>query len=65
MACLIGLALVDGAAVRFTMGAFMLQVDSVGIAVACSVAAILGFAGALPPALKAMNLSVVDAIKAI
>lgn len=65
VACVLGLALIDGAAVRFTMGAFMLSVDSVGIAVACGVAALLGVVGALPPALKAMRLPVVDAIKSI
>jgi ABC-type lipoprotein release transport system permease subunit len=43
----------------------MLSVDSVGIAVACGVAVLLGFVGALPPALKAMRLPVVEAIKAI
>lgn len=64
-ACLIGLLLVDGLAVRFTMGAFMLHVDSMGIAVACGVAAVLGVAGAIPPAAKAMRLPVVEAIKAI
>jgi len=64
-ACLVGLLFVDGAAVRFTMGAFMLEVDSVGIGVACGVAALLGIVGALPPALKAMRLPVVEAIKAI
>jgi len=64
-ACVIGIVFVDGAAVRFTMGAFMLRVDSVGIAVACGVAALLGVVGALPPALKAMRLAVVEAIKAI
>ena len=36
---------VNGAAVRFTMGAFMLRVDSVGIAVACGVAILLGIVG--------------------
>ena len=65
VACVVGLTFVDGAAVRFTMGAFMLSVDSVGIAVACCVAALLGVVGALPPAIKAMRLPVVEAIKAI
>ncbi|MAT68545.1 MAG: ABC transporter substrate-binding protein [Planctomycetaceae bacterium] len=65
VACVLGLLLVDGAAVRFTMGAFMLRVDSVGIAVACTVAALLGVVGAIPPAAKAMRLPVVEAIKAI
>ena len=65
VACLIGLVFVDGAAIRFTMGAFMLKIDSVGISVACGVAALLGIVGALPPALKAMRLPVAEAIKAI
>ena len=64
-ACLLGLLFVNGTAVRFTMGAFMLRVDSVGIAIACSTAAMLGILGAIPPALKAMRLPVVEAIKAI
>lgn len=64
-ACAIGIGLIDGAAVRFTMGAFTLRIDSVAIAIACGVAALLGIAGALPPAVKAMRLPVVDAIKSI
>lgn len=65
VACVFGLVFVDGAAVRFTMGAFTLAVDSVGIAVACGVAALLGVVGALPPAVKAMRLPVVEAIKSV
>jgi ABC-type antimicrobial peptide transport system permease subunit len=64
-ACAIGIWLVDGAAVRFTMGAFMLRIDSLAIAVACAVAGLLGVIGALPPAIKAMRLPVVEAIKSI
>jgi len=64
-ACLVGLTMVDGAAIRFTMGAFMLKVDSVGISVACGVAILLGVVGAIPPALKAMRLPVAEAIKSI
>lgn len=65
IACILGLMFVNGAAVRFTMGAFMLRVDSVGIAIACATAVILGVVGAIPPAAKAMRLPVVEAIKAI
>ena len=65
VACILGLMFVNGAAVRFTMGAFMLRVDSVGIAIACGTAVILGVVGAIPPAAKAMRLPVVEAIKAI
>lgn len=65
IACLLGLLFVNGTAVRFTMGAFMLRVDSVGIAIACVTAVVLGVVGALPPAAKAMRLPIVEAIKAI
>ena len=65
VACLLGLLFVNGTAVRFTMGAFMLRVDSVGILIACATAIALGIVGAIPPATKAMRLPVVDAIKAI
>lgn len=64
-ACAIGIGLIDGTAVRFTMGAFTLRVDSLAIAIACGVAVLLGLVGALPPAVKAMRLSVVEAIKSI
>ncbi len=64
-ACAIAIYTIDGAAVRFTMGAFMLRIDSMAIAVACGVAALLGVVGALPPAIKAMRLPVVEAIKSI
>jgi ABC-type lipoprotein release transport system permease subunit len=65
IACIVGLVFVNGTAVRFTMGAFVLRVDSVGIAIACVTAIILGVVGAIPPATKAMRLPVVEAIKAI
>jgi len=65
LACLMGLLFVNGTAVRFTMGAFMLRVDSVGILIACATAAGLGIVGAIPPAAKAMRLPIVEAIKAI
>ncbi len=65
VACVLGLLFVNGTAVRFTMGAFMLRVDSVGILIACTTAVALGVIGAIPPAAKAMRLPVVEAIKAI
>ena len=65
VACVIGLVVVNDTAIRFTMGAFMLRIDSVGIAIACATAATLGIVGAIPPAVKAMRLPVVEAIKAI
>lgn len=65
VACGLGLLFVNGTAIRFTMGAFVLRVDSVGISIACITALVLGVVGAIPPATKAMRLPVVEAIKAI
>jgi hypothetical protein len=47
------------------MGAFVLRVDSQGLAVGCGAGLLLGLVGALPPAMKAMRLSVVEGIKAV
>jgi len=57
--------LVNGAAVRFTMGAFTLHVDSVGVAIGCGVGLLLGVLGAIPPAIKAMRLPIAEGIKAV
>jgi ABC-type lipoprotein release transport system permease subunit len=63
-ATLLALVLVNGTAVRFTMGAFALRVDSVAVLVGCLTGLLLGVLGALPPAFKAMRLSVVEGLKA-
>jgi len=61
----LALTLVDGAAVRFTMGAFALRIDSVAVLLGCGSGLMLGVLGAMPPAWKAMRISVVEGIKAI
>ena len=65
VACVVALMFINGTAVRFTMGAFMLRIDSVAVLIACATAIGLGIVGAIPPATKAMRLPVVEAIKAI
>lgn len=55
----------NGVAVRFTMGAFALRVDGVALLIGCSVGLLLGIVGALPPAIKALRLSVAESLKAI
>lgn len=65
LACLLAFMLVNGTAVRFTMGAFALKVDSVAVLIGCATGLVLGVVGALPPAIKAMRASIVDGIKAI
>ena len=64
LAGLISLTVLNGTAVRFTMGAFVLRIDSVAILWGCSVGLLLGVLGALPPALKALRASVAISLKA-
>lgn len=63
LACWLGILLVNGMAVRFTMGAFRLRVDEGAILVGCAVGLTLGFLGTLPPALRAFRMSVVEGLK--
>lgn len=56
---------INGLAVRFTMGAFALQIDSLAILIGCGVGVILGVFGAVPPALKAVRQSVAINLKSI
>ena len=65
LAAFLALVLVNGAAVRFTMGAFALRVDSVAILIGCAVGLSLGVVGAIPPAIKALRIPVVDGLKAV
>lgn len=61
----IALTMLNGLAVRFTMGAFTLRIDSVAILIGCGVGLLLGVLGALPPALKALRESVAISLKAV
>lgn len=63
LAGLIALTFLNGMAVRFTMGAFVLRIDSVAILWGCGVGILLGILGALPPALKALRESVAISLK--
>jgi ABC-type antimicrobial peptide transport system permease subunit len=65
LASLLALAVVNGSAVRFTMGAFVLRIDSAALLVGCGAGLLLGMIGAIPPALRAMRLSVAENLKAI
>jgi putative ABC transport system permease protein len=64
-AALLALTLVNGAAVRFTMGAFTLRVDGVSLLIGCGVGLGLGLLGAIPPAIRALKMPVVDGLKSI
>jgi ABC-type lipoprotein release transport system permease subunit len=61
----LALAILNGMAVRFTMGAFTLRIDSVAILFGCGVGLLLGMLGALPPAIKAMRAEVSQNLRAV
>lgn len=61
----LALGWINGMAVRFTMGAFVLRVDGAAILIGCGVGVGLGVLGAIPPAIGAMRKSVADNLKAL
>lgn len=61
----IAIGVLNGLAVRFTMGAFTLLIDGESILIGCGVGLLLGVFGAIPPALKALRLPVAQSLKAI
>jgi ABC-type lipoprotein release transport system permease subunit len=65
VASLLAFVVVNDAAVRFSMGAFRLRIDSVAVMIACGTALLLGVVGAIPPAIKAMRMPVVEGVKAV
>lgn len=65
LAAFLALMFVNGAAVRFTMGAFSLRIDSMAILVGCGVGFLLGLIGSIPPAIRALQMPVVDGLKSI
>jgi putative ABC transport system permease protein len=64
LATLVALAFVNEAAVRFTMGAFALRIDEVAILIGCTIGLALGVIGAIPPAIRALRMPLVDGLKA-
>ena len=65
LAVLLALIFVNGAAVRFTMGAFSIRIDSVAVLIGCGVGLSLGFFGAIPPAVRALRMPIVEGLKAV
>ncbi len=61
----IALVLMNGLAIRFTMGAFTLRIDSVAVLFGCGIGLLLGVLGALPPAIKALRAKVAVSLKAV
>jgi ABC-type lipoprotein release transport system permease subunit len=65
IAAAVALLAVNGMAVRFTMGAFTLRIDSVAVILGCGVGLLLGIVGSIPPALRAMRLPIAEGLKAV
>ncbi|MHB0959458.1 MAG: ABC transporter permease [Pirellulaceae bacterium] len=65
IAALVALLLINGMAVRFTMGAFALRIDSTAILVGCGIGLLIGILGAIPPGIRALRLSVSESLKAL
>jgi ABC-type lipoprotein release transport system permease subunit len=61
----LALLLLDGVAVRFTMGAFALRIDGFALLLGSATGVSLGVLGALPPAYHALSLPIVDALKSV
>jgi ABC-type antimicrobial peptide transport system permease subunit len=64
LATVAALLFVNNAAVRFTMGAFSLRIDEIALMTGCGVGLLLGVLGAVPPAIRALRMPIVDGLKA-
>jgi putative ABC transport system permease protein len=62
-ATFLALLFVNKASVRFTMGAFTLRIDDVAVLIGCGVGLLLGVFGAIPPAIRALRMPIVDGLK--
>lgn len=65
LASAIGLGLLDGLAVRFSLGAFGLRVDPFVLSVGLCAGILLGVIGALPPAWRCLRLEIPVALKSV
>jgi ABC-type lipoprotein release transport system permease subunit len=65
VSAILALLLVNGASIRFTMGAFVLRVDNVALLTGCATGMALGIFGAIPPAIWAMRLQIAEGLKAV
>lgn len=63
-ATLLAIVFINGAAIRFTMGAFAIRVDGVAVLIGCGVGLSLGILGAIPPAIRALRMPIVEGLKA-
>lgn len=57
------LLFINNASVRFTMGAFSLRIDEIAVLIGCAVGLLLGIFGAIPPAVRALRMPIVEGLK--
>ncbi|MBX3356486.1 MAG: ABC transporter permease [Phycisphaeraceae bacterium] len=65
IACAVGVFMLDGLAVRFSMGAFGLMIDETVIGLGLLTGLALGVVGALPPAIRCLRPTIPVALKAV
>lgn len=65
LACLVGVLVMDGVAIRFSLGAFGLRVDPVVLSIGLGAGLLLGIVGALPPAWRCLRLDIPVALKSV
>lgn len=65
LACAVGALLLDGLAIRFSLGAFGLRIDWFVLSIGLLAGLTLGLVGALPPALRCLKLEIPVALKAV
>jgi putative ABC transport system permease protein len=64
IAAFLGLIILDGLAVRFSMGAFGLVMDGPVLATGLIAGLLLGLVGALPPAWRCLRMPIAESLKA-
>jgi putative ABC transport system permease protein len=64
IAAMVALAVLDGVAVQFSMGAFGLRIDAPVLAIGLLAGLLLGVLGALPPAVRCLRLPIPESLKA-
>ena len=65
LSALFALSIINGLAVRFTMGAFELRVDGTAVMIGSGVGLLLGVFGAIPPAVKVLRLPIAQSLKSV
>ena len=64
-ACVVGVFVLDGLAVRFSMGAFGLVIDETVVASGLLAGLAMGVIGAVPPAVRCLRPPIPEALKAV